>query len=152
MKLEGFWKKVALTCCALVALCGLQVSFAGGMAIASPLGNQTLADNYGNSGYGNYPNDRAAANKVKEDAKSAFDKVAGSGSANRIEGKAEKDYGRVQRNIGNTQNRAEGAAKQIQGNAKQGVGKAQNAVENATEGVQDAAGNAIDAVKDFFNK
>ena len=149
MKLEGFWKKAVLICCTLVALCGLQVSFAGGMAIASPFDNQTLADNYGN---GNYPNDRAAANKVKEDVKSAFDKVAGSGSANRVEGKAEKDYGRVQRNLGNAQNRAEGAGKQIRGNAKQGVGKAQNAVENATESVQDAAGNAIGAVKDFFNK
>ena len=149
MKLRNMLKKIVLTCCMLLAFLSLQtVSLTGGAAIASPL-SQIVADNHMGS---NAPNDRAMVNKVKEDVKSAFDNVAGSGSANRIEGKAEKDYGTVQKNFGNTKNQAEGTAKQIQGNVKQATGKAQNAVEDATESVQDKASDAIDAVKDFFNK
>ncbi len=149
MKLRSILKRAALIGCALLAFLGLQTtSLTGGVAIASPL-SQIVADNHIS---GNAPNDRAMVNKVKEDVKSAFDNVAGSGSANRIEGKAQKDYGTAQRNLGNAKNQVQGAAKQIQGNAKQATGKAQNAVENATESVQDKASDAIDAVKDFFNK
>jgi uncharacterized protein YjbJ (UPF0337 family) len=155
MKLKSIFQQAALICCVLAVFLSLQtISLASRGAIASPISqassmSQTVADNHIG---GNAPNDRAMVNKVKEDVKSAFDNVAGSGSANRIEGKAEKDSGRVQKGLGNVQNQVEGVAKQVQGNAKQATGKAQNAVEDATESVQDKAGEAIDAVKDFFNK
>lgn len=149
MKLRSILKKAVLIGCVLLAFLSLQAtSLTGGAAIASSL-SQIVADNHIS---GNAPNDRAMVNKVKEDVKSAFDDVAGSGAANRIEGKAEKDYGTAQRNMGNAKDQVQGTAKQIQGNAKQATGKAQDAVEDVTESVQDKASDAIDAVKDFFNK
>ncbi|NJR66048.1 MAG: hypothetical protein HC772_13170 [Leptolyngbyaceae cyanobacterium CRU_2_3] len=110
-------------------------------AIAASLNSQYIASNY--------PTERAAVNKAKEDAKSAFDHATGSGNANRIEGKAEQVYGKAKQNLGTAKNNIEGAAQQAQGNAKESVGKSQNAVENATHNVQEAADNAVDAVKDF---
>jgi uncharacterized protein YjbJ (UPF0337 family) len=157
MKLKGLLRKVAMFCCTLVALFGFQVGlqatsflpgFTSSVAIASPLDGQLVADNY----IGNAPNSRAARNEAKADIKSAFDKVAGAGSANRIEGKAEQGYGKAQQDLGNARSQFQGSAHQVQGNAKQATGKAQNAVENATENVQEKASDAIDAVKDFFNK
>jgi uncharacterized protein YjbJ (UPF0337 family) len=89
-------------------------------------------------------------------------------------GKAEKDLGTVQKNVGKVSGQVEGAAKQFSGRAKQDLGKTQSTLEDAGRKVKNrasndaneskiavdntgarignAAENAVDNVKGFFGK
>jgi uncharacterized protein YjbJ (UPF0337 family) len=89
-------------------------------------------------------------------------------------GKAEKDLGTVQKNVGKVSGQAAGAVKQASGRAKQDLGRTQSALEdsgraaknrasndanetkiavdNAGARIGNAAENAVENVKDFFGK
>lgn len=81
---------------------------------------------------------------VKERAEREFDSKAGAGSINQIEGKAQEELGRAQRQFGDE---TEGTAKQMRGKVQKNMGKAQSAAEDAAE----EADGLVDKVKDFFN-
>ncbi len=66
--------------------------------------------------------------------------VAANGFLNQVLGKAEKETGTVERNIGKVSGQTEGAAKQVTGRIKQDIGKAQSAASDA----------AIDAKKEAY--
>lgn len=81
---------------------------------------------------------------VKDRAERKVDSQVGAGTTNQIEGKAQEELGRAQRQFGNE---AEGTARQVRGNVQKNVGQAQEAAEDAAEN----AGGLVDKVKDLFN-
>jgi uncharacterized protein YjbJ (UPF0337 family) len=71
--------------------------------------------------------------------------LAASGFLNQVTGKAEKDAGTVERNLGKATGQAKGVAKQVSGRAKQDIGRTQSAA-------ADAAGDAKKQVNRAVNK
>ena len=80
-----------------------------------------------------------------------LDQVAGAGTANQVEGKAQEDLGRVQRQVDQAASQVEGAAKQVKGRAQQDIGRTQAALEDAADSAEEKADSWIDSVKAFFN-
>lgn len=85
-------------------------------------------------------------------AKSDLDKVAGSGTSDKLEGQVDKVTGKVQQELGNVRGQAEGVAKQVRGKAKEDIGTTRGAIDKAADRAEEASDNAIDSVKGFFNR
>lgn len=85
-------------------------------------------------------------------AQNGIDQVAGAGTTNQIQGRAQEDIGRVQRQVDNATSQVEGTAKQIKGRAQQDIGRTQQAAEEAADTVEDATEGFMDAAKDFFGQ
>ncbi len=77
--------------------------------------------------------------------------VTAEGIGDKIEGKAQKDIGTVQRNVGKATGQAEGALNQAKGKAKQDIGTVKNKLDDAGDKAENASENFVDSVKDFFN-
>lgn len=93
-----------------------------------------------------------AADIVQARAEQALDRVAGSGTANQIEGRAKEDIGKVQRQVDKALGQTDGAAKQAAGRAQKDIGRTQEAAEDAANAAQDSAEGIVDSVKDFFGQ
>ncbi|WOD41816.1 hypothetical protein [Nodosilinea sp. E11] len=93
-----------------------------------------------------------AGDIVQERAEREFDRKAGAGSANQLEGRAQEGLGQVQRQVNKATGGADGIGNQVQGRTQKDIGRAQGAVENATDAVQDSADGFVDSVKNFFNQ
>ncbi|NJL48448.1 MAG: hypothetical protein HC929_14450 [Leptolyngbyaceae cyanobacterium SM2_5_2] len=93
-----------------------------------------------------------AGRVVQSRAEQEFDRVAGSGTANQIKGRATQDLGRVQQQIDKTTSQNQGVAKQIQGKVQQDIGRTQSAFEDATDAVEDSTDGVVDSVKNFFGQ
>lgn len=89
-----------------------------------------------------------AASIVKGRAEREFDRVAGEGSINQVEGKAQEGLGKVQRKLGDE---TEGTAREIRGKAQKNFGRTQEVADNATDAAQEQAEGLVDKVKDFFD-
>lgn len=89
-----------------------------------------------------------AASVVKGRAEREFDRVAGEGSINQVEGTAQEGLGKVQRQLGDD---AEGTARELRGKAQKNVGRTQEAADKATDKVEEQAEGLVDKVKDFFD-
>lgn len=95
--------------------------------------------------------DRDAAEIAGDRAKQEVDRMAGSGTMDQIEGKAQEDLGKVQRQFGDTSNQVEGALRESKGRAQQGIGNVKSAADDAADDAEDFGQGLIDSVKDFFN-
>ncbi|MGF1521184.1 MAG: CsbD family protein [Leptolyngbyaceae cyanobacterium] len=93
-----------------------------------------------------------AASAVQARAEQELDRVAGSGTANQIEGQVKEGVGKVQRQVDKTTSQVDGAAKQAAGRAQKDIGRTQEAVEDAADTAQDSAEGIVDSVKDFFGQ
>lgn len=85
-------------------------------------------------------------------AKSDLDKVAGSGTSDKLEGQVDKVTGKVQKELGNARGQAEGAAKQVRGKVKEDIGTTRGTIEKAADQVEETSDNAIDSIKGFFSR
>jgi uncharacterized protein YjbJ (UPF0337 family) len=90
-----------------------------------------------------------AAEVVKERAEQELDSKAGAGTANQVEGRAQEDLGRVQRQFGSD---AEGAAQQAKGKAQRDIGRTQAAAEDASDSIGDAAQNLLEKGKELLGQ
>lgn len=81
---------------------------------------------------------------VKARAERKVDSQAGAGTTNQIEGKAQEELGRAQRQFGDE---AEGTTRQLRGKVQKNVGQAQESAEGAAKD----AGGLVEKVKDFFD-
>lgn len=79
------------------------------------------------------------------------DEALGSGTTDKIQGKAEEDLGTVQKKVGNTEQQIKGSAKQVKGRAKQDIGKVKNQIDKASSELEETSENVIDAVKNLFD-
>ena len=93
-----------------------------------------------------------AGDVVQSRAERELDRVAGSGTANEIEGRAKEDIGRVQRQVDKVTGGIDGIGNQVQGRAQKDIGRTQGAVEDAAEAAEDSADGLIDSVKSFFGQ
>lgn len=91
-----------------------------------------------------------AGDVVQSRAERELDRVAGSGTANEIEGRAKEDIGRVQRQVDKVTGGVDGIGNQVQGRAQKDIGRTQGAVEDAAEAAEDSADGLIDSIKGFF--
>ncbi|MBE9100959.1 CsbD family protein [Vacuolonema iberomarrocanum] len=86
----------------------------------------------------------------------ALDQVAGQGTTDMIQGKAEEDLGTVKRNLGKVTGQVEGAADQAKGRARRDIGRTQNAAQNAVDetgdAVEETADDFVDSVKGLFGQ
>jgi len=89
-----------------------------------------------------------AASVVKGRAEQEFDRVAGEGSINQVEGQAQEGLGKVQRKLGDE---TEGTAREMRGKAQKNVGRTQEAADKATNAAKEEAEGIVDKVKDFFD-
>lgn len=80
------------------------------------------------------------------------DQALGSGTTDKIEGKAEKDLGTIQKNLGNTERQIKGTAKQIKGRAKQDIGEVKNRIDRASSDLEEASDNVVDAIQNFLGQ
>ncbi|NOK70984.1 MAG: putative conserved protein YjbJ, UPF0337 family [Chloroflexi bacterium AL-N10] len=80
------------------------------------------------------------------------DDVFGSGTTDKIQGKAQKDIGTVQKNMGKAKEEAKGTFEQSKGRAKQDIGEVKGRLDEAGSDLEEASGNAFDAVKSLFGK
>jgi uncharacterized protein YjbJ (UPF0337 family) len=93
-----------------------------------------------------------AGDIVQNRAERELDRMAGAGTANQIEGRAQEDLGRVQRQVDKVTGSDDGLGNRIQGRAQRDIGRTQGAAEAATEAAQDSAEGIVDSVKGFFGK
>lgn len=93
-----------------------------------------------------------AGDVVQNRAERELDRVAGSGTANQIEGRAKEDLGRVQRQVDKVTGDTDGLGNQVQGRAQKDIGRAQSAVEDAADAAQDTGEGIVDSVKSFFGQ
>jgi len=93
-----------------------------------------------------------AGDIVQQRAERELDRKAGAGTANQLEGRAQEELGKVQRQVNKTTGGTEGLGNQIQGQAQKNIGRTQDAVEDAAESAKDSAGGIVDSVKDFFGQ
>jgi uncharacterized protein YjbJ (UPF0337 family) len=93
-----------------------------------------------------------AGDIVQHRAEQELDRKAGAGTANQIEGRAQADVGRVQRQIDKATGGSSGIGNQIQGRAQKDIGRTQAAVEDAADATQESAEGIVDSVKGFFKK
>jgi uncharacterized protein YjbJ (UPF0337 family) len=94
----------------------------------------------------------AAGRVVQNRAEQELDRVAGSGTANQIKGRATQDLGRVQQQVDKTVSQTKGITKQAQGKAQQDIGRTQSALENAADQVEDSTDGLVDSVKNLFGQ
>lgn len=90
-------------------------------------------------------------NKMDDKAKSDLDQAAGAGTSRQLEGAAQRVAGKAQRQFGEVQGKAKGTANQVEGRAKQDLGRVENAAEGIGSEIQDAAEGVTENVKAFFN-
>ncbi|MDJ0724997.1 MAG: CsbD family protein [Prochloraceae cyanobacterium] len=95
--------------------------------------------------------DSDTAEKLDKKAKEGLDSVAGSGTSEQLEGKAQQAAGAVKENVDKLSSQAKGKFEQAKGKAKEDIGKTKSAIEDASASVQDAAEDTADKVKGFFN-
>ncbi|MEO1295186.1 MAG: hypothetical protein AAFW75_05165 [Cyanobacteria bacterium J06636_16] len=95
-----------------------------------------------------------AASVVQARAEQELDRLAGSGTANQIEGQVKEGVGKMQRQLDKAtgQNQLDSATKQVTGRAQKDFGRTQDAVEDAADAAQDSAEGIVDSVKDFFGQ
>ncbi|TVQ15021.1 MAG: CsbD family protein [Leptolyngbya sp. DLM2.Bin27] len=93
-----------------------------------------------------------AGDIVQQRAEREFDRKAGAGTANQLEGRAQEELGKAQRQINQVTGGTEGIGNQVQGQVQKTVGRTQGAVEDAAESAQESAGGIVDSVKDFFGQ
>ncbi|MEO0456355.1 MAG: CsbD family protein [Cyanobacteria bacterium P01_A01_bin.114] len=130
-RLSNFLKGAFRTVfCVLIATCVL-VGGAYPSAIAAPTDSTDIALS-------------RAANEL--------DRVAGEGTSDMIQGKAQKDLGTVKRNVGEVTGQVEGAAEQVKGRAQQDLGRTKGAIEDAGDDVEEATDSFVDSVKDLFGQ
>ena len=77
--------------------------------------------------------------KLDEKAKSDLDKVAGVGTSEQLEGKAQQAASAI-----------EGTIEQAKGKAKEDIGTTKSAINDATDSLQETGENVTDKVKNFF--
>jgi uncharacterized protein YjbJ (UPF0337 family) len=70
--------------------------------------------------------------------------IAASGALNQVLGKAEKDAGTAERNVGKVTGQSKGAAKQVTGRIKQDIGKAQSATNDVANETKKQANRITD--------
>lgn len=96
------------------------------------------------------------SDSANDKVKKVVDDVAGSGTSDKIEGKATAAIGSAQRTLGDMNDDPEmenaGADNEAKGKAQEAMGDVKGAMEHAVEGVKDAAGHAADAVKGLFDR
>ncbi|MDJ0599978.1 MAG: CsbD family protein [Crocosphaera sp.] len=81
----------------------------------------------------------------------AVDEALGSGTIDKIKGKAQQDLGTVQKNVSNdVEDEIQGTVKQIKGRAKQDIGKTKSGLKEAGSNLEEASENVVDSVKNFF--
>lgn len=96
-----------------------------------------------------------AAEIMQDRAASELNRVAGSGTADRLEGAARETKGKVKRNLGDAADdlgtSLDGASSELKGKVQRDVGKAKSKASNVGDDLEDAADSVVDSVKDFFN-
>lgn len=90
--------------------------------------------------------------KMDRKAKSDLDKVAGSGTSDKLEGQVNKTAGKAKQELGKARGQAEGTAQQAKGKAKEDIGTTRRAVEKAADNAEEAADSATDSIKNFFSR
>lgn len=95
--------------------------------------------------------DSDSAELAMSRAASEVDRVVGEGTSNQIEGKAQRDIGKVKQSVGKVTGQVEGAADQVKGKVKSDIGRTQQAADNAGDTAEDTMEDLVDSVKDFFN-
>lgn len=91
-----------------------------------------------------------------------LDTVFGSGTSEKIEGKAQEDIGTAKKKaselkgatkekVTGLQGQAEGTVDQVQGKAKKNIGEIQQRTDEASSDLEKASDNLIDSVKHLFD-
>lgn len=93
-----------------------------------------------------------AGDIVQQRAEREFDRKAGAGTANELEGRAQEEVGKAQRTIDRAVGGTDGIGNQVQGRAQREAGRAQGAVEDVAEAAEDAGEGFVDSVKSFFGQ
>ncbi|MGB3135687.1 MAG: hypothetical protein WBG38_04005 [Nodosilinea sp.] len=93
-----------------------------------------------------------AGDIVQERAEREFDRMTDSGNANQLQGRAQEEFGKAQRQVNKVTGGTDGLGNQVQGRAQREAGRAQGAVEDAADAVQDTGGGIIDSIKSFFGQ
>ncbi|WP_156119791.1 hypothetical protein [Leptolyngbya sp. KIOST-1] len=93
-----------------------------------------------------------AGDIVQQRAEREFDSKTGAGTANQLEGRAQEEFGKAQRQVDRAVGGTDGLGNQVQGRAQRETGRAQGAVEDAADAAQDAGESFVDSVKDFFGQ
>ncbi|MGB3309091.1 MAG: hypothetical protein WBG32_18850 [Nodosilinea sp.] len=93
-----------------------------------------------------------AGDIVQGRAEREFDSKTGAGTANQLEGRAQEEIGKAQRQIDRTVGGTDGMGNQLKGRAQREAGRAQEAVEDAADAAEDAGEGFVDSVKSFFGQ
>ena len=93
----------------------------------------------------------ATAQQLDSRAKSDVNRVAGAGTADRLEGYVDQAAGTVEKKAGKVASAIEGTADQVQGRAKADIGRVKGAAEDTAEAAGESGENLIDNVIDFFD-
>ena len=93
-----------------------------------------------------------AGDIVQGRAERELDRKAGAGTANQLEGSAQENFGKAQRQVEKVTGGNDGLKNQAQGRTQRDVGRTQEAVEDATDAAKDSAEGFVESVKDFFGQ
>lgn len=85
------------------------------------------------------------------DSNNPLENIFGSGTKEKVEGKAQEDIGRVKRGVGEVTGQGEGVIEQAKGKAKQTKGEAENVLEKAGSNLKRTTERVSDAVKDALD-
>lgn len=81
-----------------------------------------------------------------------INKIFGSGTTDKIEGKVEKDIATTQKNVRKAGEEMKGSLEQAKGRAKQDIGEVKNRLDATGSDLEDASEDALDAVGSFFGQ
>ncbi len=93
-----------------------------------------------------------AGDIVQGRAERELDRVSGSGTANQLEGSAQENFGKAQRQVEKVTGGNDSFDNQAKGRAQRDIGRTQGTVEDATDAAKDSAEGFVESVKDFFGQ
>ncbi|WP_017299123.1 hypothetical protein [Nodosilinea nodulosa] len=93
-----------------------------------------------------------AGDIVQQRAEREFDRKTGSGTANQLEGRAQEEFGKAQRQIDKATGGADGIGNQVKGRAQRDLGRTQGAIDDAADAAEDTGEGIVDSVKSFFGQ
>lgn len=93
-----------------------------------------------------------AGDIVQGRAERELDRKAGAGTANQLEGSAQENLGKVQRQVEKVTGGNDGLDNQAKGRTQRDIGRTQEAAEDAADATQNAAEGIVDSVKSFFGQ
>lgn len=100
------------------------------------------------------PNSQAGAIE-KQRAEAEFNRKAGAGASNRLEGRVQEGVGSAKRAVGDftddAETEASGMADQVKGKAKRNLGRTQSAADDAAQQAKETGGGLINSIRNFFD-